>query len=158
LAFDHPGARNQATGALEFLPHVVNRTRNVMIASEAEDTGTRGFTMFNGRGNVDIRFAAFCDLGRTTVQPIDDTTFDPNTGDVTHIGVNQSARYPMSIFYLWGPEKTPANGYQFTLVGNVVDGGGGDEQYDWKWGITIRNSYYGLVRDNVVYDVAGAGL
>ena len=38
------------------------------------------------------------------------------------------------------PRTTPANGYQFTLVGNAVDGSP-------KWGITVHRSHYGLVQD-----------
>jgi parallel beta-helix repeat protein len=36
-------------------------------------------------------------------------------------------------------------------VGNAVHGAP-------KWGITIHNSHYGMVRDNVVYDTRGAGI
>ena len=37
------------------------------------------------------------------------------------------------------------------LIGNAIDGG-------TKWGITIHNTHYGLVQDNVVYDAGGAGI
>ena len=40
LRFNHPGARN-GDGVLEFLPHVGNLTRNVIIRSQSP-TGTRG--------------------------------------------------------------------------------------------------------------------
>ena len=52
-----------------------------------------------------------------------------------------------------GPLPTPANGYQFTLVGNAVDGGSVETQF--KWGIAIHNSHYGLIQDNVVYNYNG---
>src|SRR5262249_21931234 len=45
----------------------------------------------------------------------------------------------------------PTSGYQFALVGNAIDGGS-------KWGITIHNSHYGLIKDNVVYDTTGSGI
>ena len=37
------------------------------------------------------------------------------------------------------------------LIGNAIDGG-------TKWGITIHNTHYGLVQDNVIYNAAGAGI
>ena len=49
---------------------------------------------------------------------------------------------------------TPANGYQFTLVGNAVDGGSAETKF--KWGVTVHGTHYGLVQDNVVYNYNGA--
>jgi len=40
LAFDHPGARDNQ-GRLDFLPHVLNKRRNVIIRSE-NPNGVRG--------------------------------------------------------------------------------------------------------------------
>ena len=51
---------------------------------------------------------------------------------------------------------TPANGYQFTLVGNAVDGGSVETQF--KWGITVHGSHYGSIKDNVVYNYNGAAI
>jgi hypothetical protein len=152
LRFDHPGGRN-SDGAVELLPHVLNRTRNVVIES-ANAAGTRGHTLFMERADVDIRYAAFRGLGRTTVAHLDATRYDAS-GAAIHIGANQPGRYPLHMHHLAGPRETPANGYQFTLVGNAVDGAG-DEQF--KWGITVHDSHYGLVKDNVVYGVGGAGI
>jgi hypothetical protein len=55
-----------------------------------------------------------------------------------------------------GPIATPSNGYQYTLQGNVIDGG--TDEHRFKWGITLHDSHYGLVKDNVVYNYGGAGL
>ena len=55
-----------------------------------------------------------------------------------------------------GPLPSPANGYQFTLIGNAVDGGSVETQF--KWGIAIHNSHYGLIQDNVVYNYNGASI
>ncbi len=64
LAFDHLGARN-AAGEIAALPHAANVTRNITFASE-NATGTRGHTAFLDRADVDVHYAAFEGLGRTT--------------------------------------------------------------------------------------------
>jgi chitodextrinase len=153
LRFDHLGARN-GDGTLEFLPHVADLSRNVEIRSENPE-GTRGYTMFMGEADVDIRYAWFRDLGRTTNDPLDNTTFDRD-GMVSHVGTNQIGRYPLHLHYLNGPSTSPDNGYQFTLIGNSVDNTSPDDNI--KWGLTIHASHYGLARDNVVHNWAGAGL
>jgi hypothetical protein len=148
LSFDHLGARN-GQGSLEMLPHVGNLSRNVLIRS-ANPSGTRGHVLFAHRADVDIRYAAFRDLGRTTVAPLNSTTFD-SSGNPTHIGTNQIGRYPIHFHHVSGPVATPANGHQFTLIGNAIDGAP-------KWGVAIHNSHFGLVRGNVIYNADGAGL
>ena len=67
------------------------------------------------------------------------------------VGTNQIGRYSIHFHHAFGPKATPANGYQFTLIGNAVDDAS-------KWGITVHNSHYGLVRDNVVYNSRGAAI
>ncbi len=101
------------------------------------------------RAEVDIRYTAFKDLGRTTISPLDSTVM--SSGHATHIGANQIGRYSLHLHHLFGPASPPPNSYQFILIGNAIDGG-------TKWGITIHNTHYGLVQDNVVYNAAGAGI
>ena len=108
LLYDHLGARD-FDGVLEFLPHIGNLTRNVIVRS-ANPTGTRGHMAGIHMADMDIRYALFQDLGRTTFRPLNTTT--------NHIG-----RYPIHMHHVSGPLATPANGYQFTLMGNAVDGG-----------------------------------
>src|SRR2546425_2044452 len=141
LTYDHLGARD-VSGALRFLPHLGNLTRNVVIRSESPigSTGVQGHVIFTERADIDIRYALFRDLGRTFA-------------DVTGPG-NQIGRYPIHLHHLMGPAVTPANGYQFTLVGNAVDGGSTDHRR--RWGIAIHNSHYGLAQDNVLYNYGGA--
>ena len=146
LAFDHKGARG-GDGRVEWLPHVGNLTRNVVVRSE-NPQGSRGHVIFNGRPVVDIRYVLFKDLGRTLPGPLDSAEYDAD-GVPRNFGTNQIGRYALHMHHVFGPEATPANGYQFTLVGNAVDGAA-------KWGIAVHNSHYGLIRDNVVYDAAGA--
>ncbi len=141
LQFDHLGARDQ-NGTLDFLPHVGNLTRNVVIRSE-NATGTRGHMISVHSASTDVRYALFRDLGRTTFKPLNTTT-------------NLIGRYPIHMHHNRGPAVTPANGYQFTLVGNAVDGGSAATQF--KWGIAIHNSHYGLIQDNVVYNYNGSSI
>lgn len=144
----HQGARD-AAGNLDFLPHVGNLTRNVLIRSE-NPQGTRGHTMFMDRADVDLEYVQFKDLGRTTGDPLDSTTFDEQ-GMVTHVGTNQIGRYPLHFHHVLGPENPANAGYQFRAVGDSIDGG-------LKWGLTLHDSHYGLVKDNVIYGTTTAGL
>ena len=148
LRRDHAGARDGG-GALGFLPHAANLSRNVIVRSE-NPRGTRGHTMFISRADVDLRYAAFVELGRTRNGAVDSTRLDTR-GRTRRIGTNQLGRYAVHFHHAFGPRTPPANGYQFTLIGNAVDGAP-------KWGITVHRSHYGLVRDNVVYDTRGAGI
>jgi hypothetical protein len=144
LTYAHPGARD-LNGAVVYLPHVMNLTRNVLIRSE-NPAGTRGHTMATQRSTVDIRYAEYRDLGRTTISPLDPT--------VNHIG-----RYALHIHHMMGPvpNQTPSNGYQFTVMGNAVYDDNASRSRI-KWPITIHNSHYGLVQGNTVYNGGGAGI
>src|SRR3989442_612093 len=148
LKYDHKGARN-ADDKLEFLPHIGNLSRNVVIRSENPD-GTRGHMIFVSRAEIDLRFVEVRDMGRTRMGVLDNTEFDEK-GNVKKLGTNQIGRYAIHFHRYFGPKQTPANGYQFTLVGNAVDSAP-------KWGVTVHNSHYGLIQDNVVYNTHGAGI
>jgi hypothetical protein len=153
LQYDHLGARD-GNGVLDFLPDVANLTRNVVVRSE-NITGTRGYAMFTDRADVDIRYVQFSGLGRTTNVYDDDTTFDAS-GNVTHIGTNQGGRYPVYFRHLMGPASSPQDGYQFTFTGNSVFCP--LDPMPFRWGITLQDSHYGLVSENVLYNWAGAGI
>jgi hypothetical protein len=145
LKFDHPGARD-GDGRLDFLPHVGNLSRNVVVRSEvAIDTpgATLGHTMLTARADVDVRYVHFKDLGRTTIDKLDNAT--------NHIG-----RYAVHAHHLMGPTRTPANGHQFTLIGNAIDGSTAEHRL--KWGLAIHDSHYGLIQGNVVYNWAGSAV
>ena len=142
LQFDHPGARDH-NGVLDFTPHVVNKSRNVVFRSE-NPQGTRGHLLLHGRSDIDIRYAEFRSLGRT---------------DIRNLGAsNQKGRYPIHAHHLIGTSNGQSNGYQFTLVGNTVDFGQENHQQDRKWGLTIHGSHYGLIERNIVYRASGAGI
>lgn len=148
LAFDHKGAR-RPDGVLEFLPHVGNLTRNVVIRS-ANPRGVRGHVLFVNRADVDVRYARFSNLGRTRPGVLDKTEFAAD-GTVRHLGTNPIGRYALHLHHVFGPLSPAAGARQFTVIGNAIDGAA-------KWGLTIHNSHFGLVRDNVVYDARGAGI
>jgi hypothetical protein len=153
LAWDHPAAHGTG-GATALRPHIGNLSRNVVIASERA-SGTRGHLMFLARADVDLRYVEVRDMGRTTTGTIDSTTFD-GQGHALRVGTNQIGRYAIHFHHNFGPawperSRRPADGYQFTLIGNSVIAPA-------KWGITIHNTHYGLVRDNVVYNSRGASI
>jgi len=154
LRFNHKGARN-GDGVLEFLPHVANLSRNVLIHSQ-NPSGTRGHVLMTYRAQVDIRYAQLENTGRTTIDPLDNTTFNPD-GTVQHVGENETWRYMgLHMHHLIGPASPNPTGSQYTLIGNTVD-----DTLDTtkiKWGIAIHDSHYGLIKDNIVYNVAGAGI
>jgi PKD repeat protein len=158
LLYNHLGARD-GNGVLDFLPQVGNLDRNIMVES-ASMTGTRGYTLFTQNANVDIEDAGFCELGRTTDNATDNTTFASN-GTVTHIGTNQGDRYAMTVLDLIGPATPQSNGYQFTFIGNSVDNDGDgnpNNPSNIRWGLAVNHSFYGLIQNNLVYAVAGAGI
>ncbi len=136
LRFTHPGARN-GDGVVDFFPHVGNVTRNVKIRS-ANPNGTRGHTFFTSRAAVDLRYVEFRHLGRTTQDDLDPVT--------NHIG-----RYPLHMHHVRGPVNPSNQGYQFQLIGNAVTDG-------TKWSITIHDSHFGLIQENVVFNGQGAGI
>jgi hypothetical protein len=148
LKYDHKGARN-ADDKLELLPHIGNLTRNVIVRSE-NPAGTRGHMIFMSRSEIDLRFVEVREMGRTRMGVLDNTEFS-DQGQVTKLGTNQIGRYAIHFHHYFGPRQTPADGYQFTLIGNAVDGAP-------KWGVTVHNSHYGLIQDNVVYNTHGAGI
>ncbi|MBI3408456.1 MAG: hypothetical protein HY040_08895 [Planctomycetes bacterium] len=153
LQFNHPGAYD-GNGVLNFLPEVANRTHNVVVRSESAP-GNRGHVMFTYHADIDIRYASFAGLGRTTIDPIDNTTVD-SSGAVTHVGTNENDRNPVNFDHLFGPSTIPADGYQYTFLGNAVFCPMPSIRY--KWGITITDSHYGLIQDNFIYNWAGSGL
>jgi hypothetical protein len=146
LRFDHLGARD-ANGVLDYLPQVMNDSRSIMVQS-ANMTGIRGYTLYTDRANVDIEYAGFCELGRTiSAAPIN--------------GGNPADRYAMTMLDLIGPTTPQANGHQFTLLGDEVDNDGDgnpNNPSNIQWGIALNNSFYGLIQDNTVFAVAGAGI
>ncbi|MFV0318425.1 MAG: G8 domain-containing protein [Microthrixaceae bacterium] len=147
LAYDHLAGRD-SDGQIIGLPHVANLSRNVVVRS-ANPEGTRGHVMFTERAEVDVAYAEFVDLGRTTAGPLDNTTIVD--GVVTHIGTNQVARYSVHMHRLMGPENPTNTGYQFEFVGSSIHRGE-------RFGIVLHDAHFGKVDNNVIYDMAGSSL
>jgi hypothetical protein len=138
LAYSHPGALD-AAGAVSFLPHVANLSASITIRSVSGSTN-RGHILATGRANVNLRYLRLDNLGRTTRLALGPS--------------NQVGRYALHAHHLVGPTTPQANGYQFTFIGNAIDGG--DAVHDRKWGIAIHASHHGLIQGNVVYNYAGS--
>jgi len=135
LSYDHVGARD-GNNNLDFLPHVMNLTRNIKIRSE-NPSGTRGHTLYTRTSDIDIRYVEHKELGRTT---------NADLGPGNHIG-----RYSLHMHHVYGPINPTNSGYQFRIVGNAIAD-------SLKWPMTVHDSHYGLVQDNVVYNGSGAGI
>ncbi|MEK7137521.1 MAG: G8 domain-containing protein, partial [Patescibacteria group bacterium] len=149
LRFNHLGARNME-GGLDLLPHVGNLTRNVRVHSE-NPAGTRGHVFLTYHADIDIEYAEFEDLGRTTVNSFDDTVLDGN-GNATHIGTNQQRR---NAFFLRGVAGAPSTQPRFSVIGNSIHNTSASLS---RWGIALEESNGGLVKDNIADGIAGAGL
>ncbi|MCB9757937.1 MAG: fibronectin type III domain-containing protein [Candidatus Omnitrophica bacterium] len=147
LTFDHLGGRNGKNDIIA-LPHVGNITRNITVHSE-NPSGTRGHILFTERARVDIHYASFEDLGRTTPNALDSTVVQD--GKLLHIGTNQIGRYSIHFHNVMGPENPTNTGYQFVFDGNCI-------LRSLKWGMSIHNSHFGIVSNNIVYDAQGAGI
>lgn len=149
LRFAHLGAHSPAMNgqpAIDLYPDVANTTRGIIFRSE-NPNGVRGHSLFSQRADVQIRGAAFLEMGRTRGVRLDDTTFNAD-GTVKHFGANQRARYPVHFHHVFGPVTT-TDPYQFVLADSVIEHGN-------KWGLSVHNSGWGLIQDNVCIDAAGA--
>lgn len=151
LVYNHKGAHD-GDGAITFFPHAANLTRNVIFHS-ANPNGVRGHVAMIHMADVDIRYAQFLEMGRTTTDQIDNAVYD-SSGNATHVGTNQKGRYALHMHHDIGMAQS--NGYQFTLIGNLSDGGTVAHS-KFKWGITVHDSHYGLIKDNIAYNFAGSG-
>lgn len=143
--FPHLGAYDQ-DGVRRFLPHVGNLSRSLVIRSE-DPSGTRGHVIFTATAEVDVRYVRFEHLGRTTIAPLDNTTYDGGQR-VLKIGTNQIGRYPAHFHHVHAGTRQP-NGRTFNFIGNAIEGSP-------KGCVIVHGTHEGLVQDNVCYDTAGA--
>jgi hypothetical protein len=141
LRYSHPGARD-ANGVLDFTPDVADMSRNIVFAT-LQTGGSRpplapaGHLTFLDRAAVDVAYAEFDGLGRTTT-----ALFGPT---------NIADRDAIDLDNLMGPVGLPAGTPQFTLDGDVVNGSP-------KVDIGLQNAAYGMLTGNVVFNAAGAGI
>lgn len=151
LAYSHMAARD-ADGRIVFMPTVANMTRDILLKSENPD-GVRAHCYFNARADIEVEYAAFRNMGRTTNKPLDSTVLDAK-GKPIKIGTNQIGRYPVHFHHLHGPEVGVRKDYQFFCRGNVV----WSDQPINRWGIDVHHSHFGLIEENVVVCCAGGGI
>lgn len=150
-----PDTQNPATGAIikgTELLHVpvVNLTRNIKLRA-ANPSGVRAHTANVGHGLEHAKHGAegmWCicfneshDLGRTTIEALNNTTADA-AGNITHLGTNVVGRYM--------DHDHHAQGYLASRDGNVLRDGA-------KWGLAVHQTHDGGVRNNVAIDMPGAG-
>ncbi len=144
ITLDRALEHNHDAPREDLAAYVANTSRNVTFRSEdGEDTAThhRGHTMFMHSDDVDVRYAAFDDLGRTDKsQP----AFDVTTLDNVQSDSNIKTRYPFH-FHRTGTEdqEDPA-----IAIGNSVSGSPG-------WGYAHHDSH-AIFTDNVAFDIFGA--
>jgi hypothetical protein len=162
LEKDHTTPPHHKPG-LELKVHVANATRNAVIETAEENRGVtgqaavpdgarqltgdlydgRGHLLFMHRGDVDIRYAGFFHLGRSNKKiPAHDTRMD-RVGNITRIGRNPRARYPVHFHRSGAESPTPA-----IVHGSVVFDGPG-------WGY-VNHGGYVVMSNNVAYGVDGA--
>lgn len=145
LQYDHLGARD-ANGRLDFLPHVGNLTRNVMIKSQSA-TGVRGIVVFTENADVDVRHTAFAGLGRTRLAPADNTRFD-ESGAVAHVGTNQEHRVSVQFRHI--VDRGGAPGSRLLFEGNSIFCP--LQKHEFIWGLALNDSQRGTFRNNFLYN------
>jgi hypothetical protein len=147
LQFDHLGV---STTKATMRPHVGNLTRNVVISSENPNgtfttaagvtLPTRGHTFYTDRAEVDVRYAEYSELGRTTNAPV-------------AAGTNQKGRYATHFHHLYGA-AVPTSDRQYSFQGNTLS----DVASPRKWPIAIHDSHYGRIEGNLVYGGTSAAI
>ena len=136
--------------------HIANISRNIVVSSESAITHRRGHVMFRSN-NVDVRHAAFIDLGRTDKSiPLDEVIveYDCDNNNLTDDYCvspnpnieNRRGRYAVH-FHLVGADPNQTTVPQVT--GSVAQGVIG-------WGFVNHGSYVDFSQ-NVAYDFTGAG-
>ncbi|MHA7852596.1 Ig-like domain-containing protein [Roseovarius sp.] len=138
LQFDHDTPR------ADLAAYVANMTRNITFTSEDGEASAlhhRGHVMFMHNDDVDVRYAAFDDLGRTDKsRPAGDLAFF----DTIEADTNIKSRYSFH-FHKTGTEIDNDPAY---AIGNTVSGSPG-------WGFVHHSSHADFV-SNVAFDVFGA--
>jgi hypothetical protein len=109
--------------------------------------------------------AATWSLGRVPragdIVDVNSGTTVNSDGSVSHLGTNEEDRYAMTVLDLIGPTSPQANGYQYTFIGNEMDNdgdGNANNPSNIQWGLAVSNSFYGLIQNNTVFAVSGAGI
>ncbi|MFK8011387.1 MAG: Ig-like domain-containing protein [Marinicellaceae bacterium] len=145
ISFDTPLQYDHFTPRVDLKTSVGNYSRNITIATENPESTPRhrrGHVMFVHHANVDVRYASFWQLGRTSKFL---ESFEADDIVDMQVDSNVRARYPFH-FHRSGVEdiKNPA-----ISIGNSVFGSPG-------WGYVHHDSN-AILHNNVSYDTFGAG-
>ena len=142
IGIDRPLSFNHTTPRSDLFAYVANMTRTVTFASiNPSAVHRRAHTMFMHNANVDVRYAAFDQLGRTDKsRPARDrwklATIVPPTENI-------KGRYSFHF------HRTGATNKLTYCIGNTVTNSPG-------WGFTHHSSNSDFT-DNISFDVYGAG-
>lgn len=147
LRFDH--TRPDIPEKNQLSLYVANTSRNVIIESEnGSDTpiAQRGHVMFMHNPDVNVHNAGFYHLGRSDKTKVVDDV-GQNVDGSKGSGTNPRGRYGLHLHRTGAEDLT---GQAAMVTGNaVVDTPG--------WGI-VQHDSHAVIKDNVVFDVAGAGI
>ncbi|MGM0740504.1 MAG: G8 domain-containing protein [Pseudomonadota bacterium] len=138
LQYDHDAPRDDLSA------YVANMSRNITFSSEdgeATEVHHRGHVMFMHNDDVDVRYAAFDDLGRTDKS---EPAFQVESLDSVQADSNVQGRYSFH-FHRTGTEDQDNPAIAF---GNAVSGSPG-------WGFVHHSSHAEFVQ-NTAFDVFGA--
>src|SRR6056297_952915 len=138
LRFDHDTPRDDLNA------YVANMSRNITFTSEDGEASAvhhRGHVMFMHNDDVDVRYAAFDDLGRTDKSR---PATDVENLDTIEADSNIKSRYSFH-FHKTGVEAESDPAY---AIGNAVSGSPG-------WGYVHHSSHADFVK-NVAFDIFGA--
>ena len=145
ITIDRPLVYDHDTPRADLFAYVANTTRNITIASEdgeATPVHQRGHVMLMHNDDIDVRYAAFDDLGRTDKSK---DAFDIATLTTVEADSNIKGRYSLHLHKTGTADQDdPA-----IVVGNTVSGSPG-------WGFVQHSSNANFI-DNVSFDVFGAG-
>lgn len=129
--------------------YVANTTRNVSFETEGGDSveiANRAHVMFMHNPNVQVKNAGFYQLGRSDKSKLVDDVGENVDGSIGN-GTNPRGRYSLH-FHRNGADDL--NSVAAIADGNAIVGSPG-------WGIVHHDSHAN-VRNNVVFDVVGAGI
>lgn len=144
ITIDRPLVYDHDTPRSDLAAYVANTTRNITIASEGgEETPVheRGHVMLMHSDNIDVRYAAFDDLGRTDKS---EDAFDVGSLGSVDAESNIKGRYSLHI-HRTGSENMDD---PTIVMGNSVSGSPG-------WGFVQHSANADFI-DNVAFDVFGA--
>ena len=145
IFFEEPLENDHDTPREDLYTSVANYSRNVTIQTEdpeTADVSERGHVMFMHTDDVDVRYAAFYELGRTDKSELSRPASD---FDNIESDSNVQARYSLHL-HRGGVDDSDSPAI---IVGNAVWGSPG-------WGY-VQHDTNAILENNASYDTFGAG-